>query len=389
MNFFNYSSSINESQNDSQNSRDNRFMSKAHREHRGSPIALNSEIVESQEPLNASTRPSNQEENRNDEVNIQVDQPSDLNEANSHLLRGPSNATEPEFESAKDDPKLYLVSALTEYPSALNQILGPLKQQISSGIRPSFDESLKIAPKFQGQLKEEFLTQIYTLSTTKEGRKKLSEQIRDLDLMQINILMFHICRIGDVKTLRVLAEVHNLDFNLMDSKGRTAVFFAAIGNHKDCLKILVKNGSMIELIDSSGRTPLMWACYYACVDTAQYLRKKSNVFHEDFQKRTSLHYSTFPEDSKTLKLILRALKKQGIDFLDEEQMVTFIFIIITLDTIDVGLFLWKYSECQHIAQIQIKRISPSIAYIFITSRTLRGRQRCIGLLHQTNIRMLS
>jgi hypothetical protein len=104
-------------------------------------------------------------------------------ETNSHVVRGPAKGTEPEFEAANDDSKLYLVSALSEYPVALGQVLGPLKRHIAEGL--PFDDSLKIAPRFQGQLKEDFLEQVYTLSTTKAGRITLSEKIRELDLIQV------------------------------------------------------------------------------------------------------------------------------------------------------------------------------------------------------------
>lgn len=95
-------------------------------------------------------------------------------------------------------------------------------------------------------LNEAFLEQVFKHSLTKEGRHILSEKLDQLSLPQINILLFHIAKIGDYKTMQTLVKFHNLDFNLVDEEGRTPVFFAAIGNHLQCVKLLVKHGSMVH-----------------------------------------------------------------------------------------------------------------------------------------------
>lgn len=64
------------------------------------------------------------------------------------------------------------------------------------------------------------------------------------------------------------------------------------------------------------------------------------VYHEDFQKRTCLHCSTYPENSKTLKLLLKVLRhKREVDFLDEECMTPLMWAAFYGNSANVKLLL--------------------------------------------------
>lgn len=173
------------------------------------------------------------------------DQPG-LEQINTHALQSPAKSTDPKFNGFTD-PVVPLLSAVTStgYPNTLHHILRPLKKRISKGKYPMFDDPQKLSPFFQGQPSEQLFEEIYKLSTTQEGKDFLASKINDLSVTQINFLLFHLAKIGDGSSLSILSRVHNLDFNFKDDEGRTAIFYAAIGNHKSSMKILIKHGSLV------------------------------------------------------------------------------------------------------------------------------------------------
>lgn len=152
--------------------------------------------------------------------------------------------------------------------------------------------------------------------------KPRKRQIKAMGLSEINAMMFYLARRGEHKSLKLLSTIHNLDFNLKDDEGRTALTYAAIGNRRECLEDLLKRGSLADSFDSSGRTALHWASYYGCDVSVEWLVKyRADMTYSDYQGRTCFHCATYPEKSKTLAYLLRKFPAhQHVDFLDEERM---------------------------------------------------------------------
>jgi ankyrin repeat protein len=46
------------------------------------------------------------------------------------------------------------------------------------------------------------------------------------------------------------------NLNIKDNKGRTPIYFAALNNHFDCVKILYENGGNVFIDDINGKKPI-------------------------------------------------------------------------------------------------------------------------------------
>lgn len=187
--------------------------------------------------------------------------------------------------------------------------------------------------------------ELYDTSPT--GQKTMKKQLTVLDKDQMSIMLLHLARCGDDSSLSLLTSIHNLDYNIADDEGRTAVIYAAIGNHHKCLSILLKNGALVGHLDCSGRTALHWACYYGSKKTAKLLLEyEADMYQKDFQKKTSLHCATYPENSCTLKLMLKKIPlTQGVDYLDEDNMTPLMWAAFYGNVDNVKMLLKRRPNC--------------------------------------------
>lgn len=76
---------------------------------------------------------------------------------------------------------------------------------------------------------------------------------RAVNSQEVNILLLHIARLGDVVSARSLSRSPRIDLNVTDDEGRTPLMFSCIGNHVEMARMLVERGALIHQADHSGR----------------------------------------------------------------------------------------------------------------------------------------
>jgi ankyrin repeat protein len=59
---------------------------------------------------------------------------------------------------------------------------------------------------------------------------------------------------GDLKYLKSILSNYKMDVNIVDQEGRTALMFAALGDHYDCVKFLLSFNALLHISDKSGMT---------------------------------------------------------------------------------------------------------------------------------------
>lgn len=72
-------------------------------------------------------------------------------------------------------------------------------------------------------------------------------------------ILHHLTERGDDVITLVFIDSDAFDLNLRDSSGQTPLLWAVKGDHEAAVKLLVEKGADVNLADSSGRTPLFWA----------------------------------------------------------------------------------------------------------------------------------
>lgn len=86
--------------------------------------------------------------------------------------------------------------------------------------------------------------------------------------------------------------------------GKTALHFAAMKNHTEVIRILIKKGAQLEAEDSQGCTALHLASKKGSLAAVnELLSKQSNIYALDERKWTPLHYAAyngFPQVCKRL-----------------------------------------------------------------------------------------
>ena len=98
--------------------------------------------------------------------------------------------------------------------------------------------------------------------------------VDDLRPSEVNLLLLYASRIGDKASVRHLCRGggssgaiggtsgDQVDVNVTDDEGRTALMFACLGGHVDCARELLQAGALALQPDRSGRTALHWAARF-------------------------------------------------------------------------------------------------------------------------------
>jgi uncharacterized protein len=94
--------------------------------------------------------------------------------------------------------------------------------------------------------------------------------------------------------------------------------FACIGNHPDCVDLLIERGALIHLSDYSGKTSLHYAAKYSSGTIITKLLQAGADFSEDYQGQTALHLSVGNYDISALKVLL----KFNVNVVDDDQMTS-------------------------------------------------------------------
>jgi ankyrin repeat protein len=113
--------------------------------------------------------------------------------------------------------------------------------------------------------------------------------------------------------LEALLQHGQVDVNMTDCEGRSALSYAAEFQQAQSLKRLLGKGAKHDLQDSGGRTPLSWAAtagepYHFLPDTKEVIEELlaagADVNAEDWKKRTPLAWATIKGNKDTTELLL-------------------------------------------------------------------------------------
>ncbi|XP_046555513.1 ankyrin repeat and KH domain-containing protein mask-like isoform X2 [Haliotis rubra] len=86
------------------------------------------------------------------------------------------------------------------------------------------------------------------------------------------------CVKGDVETVKVILPQNGVDVNCTGGwKSWTPVMDAAWGGHRDVVKLLMKRGADVTLVDEDGYNTLHWACYSGDVGTVKLVLSRGLV----------------------------------------------------------------------------------------------------------------
>jgi ankyrin repeat protein len=113
--------------------------------------------------------------------------------------------------------------------------------------------------------------------------------------------------------LKALLQHSQIDVNMTDCEGRSALSYAAEFQQAQSLKCLLGKAAKNDLQDSGGRTPLSWAATAGEPDhflpntkeaIKELLAAGANINAEDWKKRTSLAWATIKGNKATTELLL-------------------------------------------------------------------------------------
>lgn len=94
---------------------------------------------------------------------------------------------------------------------------------------------------------------------------------------------------GRSEIVSFLLTLKNIDIELRDRKGQTALHWACLKDHPECVKILLKNGANIEVRDEIGETPLIKAAQSGSVECASILLENgADINGQSFYRMTPL-----------------------------------------------------------------------------------------------------
>ncbi|KAJ1339851.1 hypothetical protein BSLG_005512 [Batrachochytrium salamandrivorans] len=138
-------------------------------------------------------------------------------------------------------------------------------------------------------------------------RKSFRYQLPILTPDNIKMFLFHFARIGDLDALKILCKSPMVDLESSDDAGRTALIFAAIGGHVQCIRLLTTHRAFINRQDHSGRTALHWAAYHGFVAVVKELcDSHADMSQEDYQGKLPIHCATYPETVEALEYLVRS-----------------------------------------------------------------------------------
>jgi hypothetical protein len=96
-----------------------------------------------------------------------------------------------------------------------------------------------------------------------------------------------------------------------DSETRTPLMLASMGNHVECVKLLVAANASVNKQDRRGRTALHYAANHNSLECCNYLMESgAQLFHPDFSKNTAIHLAAMANKARTVDY----LATKGQDF---------------------------------------------------------------------------
>ena len=81
--------------------------------------------------------------------------------------------------------------------------------------------------------------------------------------VRASVLLFEAASEGDTDKLRTLLDKDKYDVDWRGEGGMSPVHVAALHNHAECVKLLIKAGAKVNQCDNDGWTPLMAAAAFA------------------------------------------------------------------------------------------------------------------------------
>lgn len=169
-------------------------------------------------------------------------------------------------ERAKYDSWLALGSmSLSEAMEEYTKLLSSLKPQWngegdSKGSSGSFGASVS-RPKMEKILDD---SEKSIEDFIKEANiEKLSDLLATIDQSELNSLdesglgLIHWSSDrGNVDVLKLVLDTKNIDIDLRDSDGQTALFYSSSCGHKACVELLLERGANKEILDNDGNSCL-------------------------------------------------------------------------------------------------------------------------------------
>ena len=138
-------------------------------------------------------------------------------------------------------------------------------------------------------------------------QSEFGDIVKDIDLLDrrgLSIIHQSVLRLSDLQLENILA-ASTLELNAVDSKGRTALSYAAVRSDLKALRTLVSFRADVQLSDRRGRSPLHYAATSkdpSCI--AFLLQSGASIHSQDKDGQFPLHFTSSvrncPENIRTL-----------------------------------------------------------------------------------------
>ena len=155
-------------------------------------------------------------------------------------------------------------------------------------------------------------TFFYSESGVTMRRTSMEDNYENDHVLPEDPLLLAIATNESLPTIRALA----LEYGTaaVDTLGRTAIAYCVIVDNLAACKSLCKFGADVNIPDTHGHTPLLWASYRGSVEMMHVLLK-NGAFLEmtDNVGRTALHWATRLEGTECVKLLLKYTISRGGD----------------------------------------------------------------------------
>ncbi|XP_071116431.1 uncharacterized protein [Haliotis cracherodii] len=114
------------------------------------------------------------------------------------------------------------------------------------------------------------------------------------------------CSRGDVETVEFVLSLNVVDINSRGGRSRTLVMKAAVGKHRDVVKLLVSNGADVSLVDVVGNNTLHWACRGGDVETVEFVLSLNvvDINSRGGRSRTPVMRAAFRGHRDVVKLLV-------------------------------------------------------------------------------------
>lgn len=125
---------------------------------------------------------------------------------------------------------------------------------------------------------------------------------------------------GNKNAMKTFLQTFPIDCT--DNMGRTPLMYSCINNKPKAVEVLSKAGANLALVDSTGRSALFFAAYYGHHDVLKVLLKSDPILADarDPEGRTPLHWATKHASSKCLDVLLKVCTPEVIRVQDHESV---------------------------------------------------------------------